>query len=95
MRYGSSPAPRRGLAVGASALVIPLIAALTLGGTPSSRAVAPAGASDGPTLLASGTRVLGLTPSLARAREDFPRHITDTLAQVLAPRLDKGLLGAP
>ncbi|MBV6703100.1 acyltransferase [Kitasatospora aureofaciens] len=79
LRYGSSPAPRRGLAVGASALVIPLIAGLTLGGgtvralgaadTPS---VAPAGAVDGPSLLAPGTRVTGLTPSLARAREDFP-----------------------
>ncbi|MFE7595398.1 acyltransferase family protein, partial [Kitasatospora sp. NPDC057512] len=80
LRYGSSPAPRRGLAVGASALVIPLIAALTLGGgtvralgDPSSGPVAaPAGAADGPGLLAPGTRVLALTPSLARAREDFP-----------------------
>ncbi|MFE4358639.1 MULTISPECIES: acyltransferase family protein [Streptomycetaceae] len=80
LRYGSSPAPRRGLAVGASALVIPLIAALTLGGgtvralgDPSSGPVAaPAGAADGPGLLAPGTRVLTLTPSLARAREDFP-----------------------
>lgn len=80
LRYGSSPAPRRGLAVGASALVIPLIAALTLGGgtvralggTASAQTVAPAGAVDGPTLLAPGARVLGLTPSLARAREDFP-----------------------
>ncbi|MER7674392.1 acyltransferase family protein [Kitasatospora sp. NPDC096128] len=80
LRYGSSPAPRRGLAVGASALVIPLIAALTLGGgtvralggPASAQAVAPAGAVDGPALLAPGTRVLGLTPSLARAREDFP-----------------------
>ncbi|MGW3233498.1 acyltransferase family protein [Kitasatospora sp. NPDC001095] len=80
LRYGSSPAPRRGLAVGASALVIPLIAALTLGGgtvralgDPSSGPVAaPAGATDGPLLLAPGTRVLALTPPLARAREDFP-----------------------
>ncbi|MFI9162908.1 acyltransferase family protein [Kitasatospora aureofaciens] len=80
LRYGSSPAPRRGLAVGASALVIPLIAALTLGGgtvralggATNSRTAAPAGAVDGPTLLAPGTRVPGLTPSLARAREDFP-----------------------
>ncbi|MFF2075900.1 acyltransferase family protein [Kitasatospora sp. NPDC058162] len=80
LRYGSSPAPRRGLAVGASALVIPLIAALTLGGgtvralggTASAQAGAPAGAVDGPALLAPGARVLGLTPSLARAREDFP-----------------------
>ncbi|MEU1290302.1 acyltransferase family protein [Kitasatospora sp. NPDC005856] len=80
LRYGSSPAPRRGLAVGASALVIPLIAALTLGGgtvralgDPSAGpAAAPAGAADGPSLLAPGTRVLALTPSLARAREDFP-----------------------
>ncbi|MEV7186802.1 acyltransferase family protein [Kitasatospora sp. NPDC093102] len=80
LRYGSSPAPRRGLAVGASALVIPLIAALTLGGgtmralgDPSSApAAAPAGAADGPSLLAPGIRVLALTPSLARAREDFP-----------------------
>nr|BFD88959.1 acyltransferase family protein [Kitasatospora sp. Xyl93] len=80
LRYGSSPAPRRGLAVGASALVIPLIAALTLGGgtvralgDPAAGPVAaPAGAADGPGLLAPGTRVLALTPSLARAREDFP-----------------------
>ncbi|MFJ9458524.1 acyltransferase family protein [Kitasatospora sp. NPDC101447] len=80
LRYGSSPAPRRGLAVGASALVIPLIAALTLGGgtvralggTADAPAAAPAGAADGPGLLAPGTRVLTLTPSLARAREDFP-----------------------
>ncbi|MER7845062.1 acyltransferase family protein [Kitasatospora sp. NPDC096077] len=80
LRYGSSPAPRRGLAVGASALVIPLIAALTLGGgtvralggTADTPAAAPAGAVDGPALLAPGTRVLGLTPSLARARQDFP-----------------------
>ncbi|WP_079008063.1 acyltransferase family protein [Streptomyces sp. XY431] len=79
LRYGSSPAPRRGLAVGASALVIPLIAGLTLGGgtvralgDPDRAAVAPAGAVDGPGLLAPGTRVLTLTPSLARAREDFP-----------------------
>ncbi|MEU4587882.1 acyltransferase family protein [Kitasatospora aureofaciens] len=80
LRYGSSPAPRRGLAVGASALVIPLIAALTLGGgtvraldgATNTPTAAPAGAVDGPTLLAPGTRVLGLTPSLARAREDFP-----------------------
>ncbi|MFD7594543.1 acyltransferase family protein [Kitasatospora sp. NPDC059812] len=80
LRYGSSPAPRRGLAVGASALVIPLIAALTLGGgtvralggTADTPAAAPAGAPTGPTLLAPGARVLGLTPSLARAREDFP-----------------------
>lgn len=79
LRYGSSPAPRRGLAVGASALVIPLIAGLTLGGgtvralgTADTPAVAPAGAVDGPGLLAPGTRVTGLTPSLARARADFP-----------------------
>ncbi|MFF0415417.1 acyltransferase family protein [Kitasatospora sp. NPDC004745] len=80
LRYGSSPAPRRGLAVGASALVIPLIAALTLGGgtvralggTADAPVAAPAGAPDGPALLAPGTRLLGLTPSLARAREDFP-----------------------
>ncbi|MBO1418578.1 acyltransferase family protein [Streptomyces sp. FH025] len=80
LRYGSSPAPRRGLAVGASALVIPLIAALTLGGgtvralggAAAGPIAAPAGAVDGPTLLAPGTRVLSLTPSLARAREDFP-----------------------
>ncbi|MFJ9442108.1 acyltransferase family protein [Kitasatospora sp. NPDC101235] len=80
LRYGSSPAPRRGLAVGASALVIPLIAALTLGGgtmralgDPSSGpTAAPTGAADGPSLLAPGIRVLALTPSLARAREDFP-----------------------
>ncbi|WP_229929153.1 acyltransferase family protein [Kitasatospora xanthocidica] len=80
LRHGSSPAPRRGLAVGASALVIPLIAALTLGGgtvralggTADTPAVAPAGAVDGPGLLAPGARVLTLTPSLARAREDFP-----------------------
>ncbi|WP_371515700.1 acyltransferase family protein [Kitasatospora sp. NBC_01300] len=80
LRYGSSPAPRRGLAVGASALVIPLIAALTLGGgtvralggAADTPAAAPAGAPTGPTLLAPGARVLGLTPSLARAREDFP-----------------------
>ncbi|MFD7905548.1 acyltransferase family protein [Kitasatospora sp. NPDC059747] len=79
LRYGSSPAPRRGLAVGASALVIPLIAGLTLGGgtvralgTAGTPTVAPAGAVDGPGLLAPGTRVTGLTPSLARARADFP-----------------------
>ncbi|MFJ8436252.1 acyltransferase family protein [Kitasatospora sp. NPDC094019] len=79
LRYGSSPAPRRGLAVGASALVIPLIAGLTLGGgtvralgDPDRATVAPAGAVDGPGLLAPGARVLTLTPSLARAREDFP-----------------------
>ncbi len=79
LRYGSSPAPRRGLAVGASALVIPLIAGLTLGGgtvralgDPDRVTVAPAGAVDGATLLAPGARVLSLTPSLARAREDFP-----------------------
>ncbi|MFJ2193558.1 acyltransferase family protein [Kitasatospora sp. NPDC087861] len=80
LRYGSSPAPRRGLAVGASALVIPLIAALTLGGgtvralggTADAPVAAPAGAPSGPALLAPGARVLGLTPSLARAREDFP-----------------------
>ncbi|MEV7770011.1 acyltransferase family protein [Kitasatospora sp. NPDC086791] len=80
LRYGSSPAPRRGLAVGASALVIPLIAALTLGGgtvralggAADAPAAAPAGAADGPGLLAPGARVLTLTPSLARAREDFP-----------------------
>ncbi len=80
LRYGSSPAPRHGLAVGASALVIPLIAALTLGGstvralgdTSSGPTAAPAGAADGPVLLAPGTRVLALTPPLARAREDFP-----------------------
>ncbi|MFE2409976.1 acyltransferase family protein [Kitasatospora sp. NPDC059408] len=79
LRYGSSPAPRRGLAVGASALVIPLIAGLTLGGgtvralgTADTPTVAPAGAVDGPGLLAPGTRVTGLTPSLARARADFP-----------------------
>ncbi|MFE4517010.1 acyltransferase family protein, partial [Kitasatospora sp. NPDC056783] len=80
LRYGSSPAPRRGLAVGASALVIPLIAALTLGGgtvralgDPSAAPVAaPAGAVDGPGLLAPGSRVLTLTPPLARARQDFP-----------------------
>ncbi|MFF7990851.1 acyltransferase family protein [Kitasatospora xanthocidica] len=80
LRYGSSPAPRRGLAVGASALVIPLIAALALGGgtvralggTADTPAAAPAGAVDGPSLLAPGARVLTLTPSLARAREDFP-----------------------
>ncbi|WP_316527747.1 acyltransferase family protein [Kitasatospora brasiliensis] len=80
LRYGSSPAPRRGLAIGASALVIPLIAALTLGGgtvralgDPAAGPVAaPAGAVDGPLLLAPGSRVLTLTPPLARAREDFP-----------------------
>ncbi|MET8545800.1 acyltransferase family protein [Kitasatospora sp. NPDC004799] len=80
LRYGSSPAPRRGLAVGASALVIPLIAALTLGGgtvralgdPAAGPTAAPAGAADGPGLLAPGTRVLALTPPLARAREDFP-----------------------
>ncbi|MFC5889444.1 acyltransferase family protein [Kitasatospora sp. CM 4170] len=79
LRYGSSPAPSRGLAVGASALVIPLIAGLTLGGgtvralgSTDAPVVVPAGAVDGPALLAPGTRVLGLTPSLARAREDFP-----------------------
>ncbi|MFD8786359.1 acyltransferase family protein [Kitasatospora sp. NPDC059599] len=80
LRYGSSPAPRRGLAVGASALVIPLIAALTLGGgtvralggAADAPGAAPAGAADGPGLLAPGTRVLALTPSLARARQDFP-----------------------
>ncbi|MFJ9773035.1 acyltransferase family protein [Kitasatospora sp. NPDC101157] len=80
LRYGSSPAPRRGLAVGASALVIPLIAALTLGGgtvralggATNAPVAAPAGAADGPTLLAPGVPVLSLTPSLARAREDFP-----------------------
>ncbi|MGV9264262.1 acyltransferase family protein [Kitasatospora sp. NPDC003701] len=79
LRFGSSPAPRRGLAVGASALVIPLIAGLVLGGgtvralgdTDGPVAV-PAGAVDGPALLAPGSRVLNLTPSLARAREDFP-----------------------
>ncbi|MGW4894865.1 acyltransferase family protein [Kitasatospora sp. NPDC004240] len=79
LRYGSSPAPRRGLAVGASALVFPLIAGLTLGGgtvralgDAGAPVIVPAGAVDGPDLLAPGTRVLGLTPSLARAREDFP-----------------------
>ncbi|RKT19660.1 peptidoglycan/LPS O-acetylase OafA/YrhL [Streptomyces sp. 1114.5] len=80
LRYGSSPAPRRGLAVGASALAIPLIAALTLGGgtvralgdAPAGPTAAPAGAADGPGLLAPGTRVLALTPPLARARQDFP-----------------------
>ncbi|MFJ9949794.1 acyltransferase family protein [Kitasatospora sp. NPDC091207] len=79
LRYGSSPAPRRGLAVGASALVIPLIAALTLGGgtvralgDTGGPVAVPAGAVDGPALLAPGSRVLSLTPSLARAREDFP-----------------------
>ncbi|MFE2725557.1 acyltransferase family protein [Kitasatospora sp. NPDC059327] len=79
LRYGSSPAPRRGLAVGASALVIPLIAALTLGGgtvralgDTAGPVAVPAGAVDGPALLAPGSRVLSLTPSLARAREDFP-----------------------
>ncbi|MFD0278833.1 SGNH hydrolase domain-containing protein [Kitasatospora sp. NPDC127111] len=79
LRHGGGPAPRRGLAVGASALVIPLIAGLTLGGG-TVRALGdagppvavPAGAVDGPALLAPGTRVLTLTPSLARAREDFP-----------------------
>ncbi|MEV0535723.1 acyltransferase family protein [Kitasatospora sp. NPDC050463] len=79
LRFGSSPAPRRGLAVGASALVIPLIAGLVLGGgtvralgdTDGPVAV-PAGAVDGPALLAPGSRVLSLTPPLARAREDFP-----------------------
>ncbi|MFG3052511.1 SGNH hydrolase domain-containing protein [Kitasatospora sp. NPDC048239] len=79
LRYGSSPAPRRGLAVGASALVIPLIAGLTLGGgtvralgSADAPVSVPVGAADGPALLAPGTRVLTLTPSLARAREDFP-----------------------
>ncbi|MFB6893248.1 acyltransferase family protein [Kitasatospora sp. NPDC056327] len=79
LRYGSSPAPRRGLAVGASALVIPLIAGLTLGGgtvralgDPDSTVAVPAGAVDGPALFAPGNRVLKLTPSLARARDDFP-----------------------
>ncbi|MGW6916445.1 SGNH hydrolase domain-containing protein [Kitasatospora sp. NPDC054939] len=79
LRYGSSPAPRRGLAVGASALVIPLIAALTLGGgtvralgETGAAVVVPAGAVDGPDLLAPGTLVPALTPSLARVREDFP-----------------------
>ncbi|MGA5823630.1 acyltransferase family protein [Kitasatospora sp. NPDC094028] len=80
LRYGSSPAPRRGLAVGASALVIPLIAALTLGGgtvralgtAAAGEVAAPAGAVDGPALLPPGTRLAALTPSLARAREDFP-----------------------
>ncbi|MEU8511641.1 acyltransferase family protein [Kitasatospora sp. NPDC048722] len=79
LRYGSSPVPRRGLAVGASALVIPLIAGLTLGGgtvralgAADAPTVAPAGAVDGPGLLAPGTRLTGLTPSLARARADFP-----------------------
>ncbi|MCG6493741.1 acyltransferase [Kitasatospora sp. A2-31] len=79
LRYGSSPAPGRGLAVGASALVIPLIAGLTLGGgtvralgSADAPVVVPAGAVDGPSLLAPGIRVPDLTPSLARAREDFP-----------------------
>lgn len=79
LRRGSSPAPRRGLAVGASALIIPLIAGLTLGGgtvralgDAGPPVVVPAGAVDGPALLAPGTRLLTLTPSLARAREDFP-----------------------
>ncbi|MFD0345855.1 SGNH hydrolase domain-containing protein [Kitasatospora aburaviensis] len=59
--------------------MIPLIAGLTLGGgtvralgSTDAPVVVPAGAVDGPALLAPGTRVLGLTPSLARAREDFP-----------------------
>lgn len=81
LRHGGAAAPRRGLAVGASALVIPLIAALTLGGgtvralgTSASAAstVAPPGAADGPRLLAPGTVLTALTPPLARAREDFP-----------------------
>ncbi|MEU6234957.1 acyltransferase family protein [Kitasatospora sp. NPDC047058] len=79
LRHGGSAAPRRGLAVGASALVIPLIAGLTLGGgtvralgDSGPPTVVPAGAVDGPALLAPGSRVLTLTPSPARAREDFP-----------------------
>ncbi|MFJ9695531.1 acyltransferase family protein [Kitasatospora sp. NPDC101183] len=80
LRHGGTAAPRRGLAVGASALVIPLIAGLTLGGgtvralgTASAASVpAPPGAVDGPSLLAPGTVLTSLTPSLARAREDFP-----------------------
>ncbi|MFI6154574.1 acyltransferase family protein [Kitasatospora sp. NPDC051170] len=81
LRHGGTTAPRRGLAVGASALVIPLIAALTLGGgtvralgtsASGGSTVAPPGAADGPQLLAPGTVLTGLTPSLARAREDFP-----------------------
>ena len=77
LRLGSA-APRRGLAIASAALTIPLIAGLTLGGGTvralgsAEAAGAPAGAADGPDLLAPGTRVLALTPSLARARTDFP-----------------------
>ncbi|MFJ8039360.1 acyltransferase family protein [Kitasatospora sp. NPDC096147] len=79
LRRGRSNAPRKGLAVGAVALTVPLIAGLTLGGgavralgDPDAAVVIPAGAPSGPLLLAPNVQLAGLTPSLARARTDHP-----------------------
>ncbi|GAA1157849.1 peptidoglycan/LPS O-acetylase OafA/YrhL [Kitasatospora gansuensis] len=79
LRRGTAGAPRKGLAVGAVALTVPLIAGLTLGGgavralgDPGDAAAVPAGAASGPGLLVVGGQLPGLTPSLARARTDFP-----------------------
>ncbi|GGV46037.1 acyltransferase [Kitasatospora herbaricolor] len=93
LRRGST-APRRGLSIAAAALAVPLIAGLTLGGG-TVRALGsaegvrpPSGAADGADLLAPGTRVLTLTPSLARARTDFPpgRDCEIPLAAENSPR---------
>ena len=93
LRRGSA-APRRGLAIAAAALAIPLIAGLTLGGGTvralgsAEATAAPTGAPAGPDLLAPGSRVLTLTPSLARARTDFPpgRDCEIPLAAENSPR---------
>ncbi|MFC9328600.1 acyltransferase family protein [Kitasatospora sp. NPDC057015] len=100
---GGSAAPRRGLSIAAAALVIPLIAGLTLGGgtvralggTEATRA--PVGAADGAELLAPGAQVLTLTPSLARARTDFPpgRDCEIPLAAENSPRCLFGDEGSP
>ncbi|MFF3599849.1 acyltransferase family protein [Kitasatospora indigofera] len=93
LRRGST-APRRGLSIAAAALAVPLIAGLTLGGGTvralggAEEARPPSGAADGADLLAPGTRVLTLTPSLARARTDFPpgRDCEIPLAAEKSPR---------
>jgi SGNH domain (fused to AT3 domains) len=72
--------PRRGLAVGATAIMLPLMGGLVLGswaypgaGSPTITGPAPRGATDGPALLAAGERAPGtLFPSPAAARNNYP-----------------------
>ncbi|MFE9423654.1 SGNH hydrolase domain-containing protein [Kitasatospora sp. NPDC006697] len=76
--------PRRGLSLGLSAVILPVVLALVVGsgtlrllgpGTPVNLAGLPPGAPDGPTLLlpsSAARTVPAVVPTAAQARKDFP-----------------------